>query len=326
MASPDLASKRWIWEQYDHLVMGNTIVRPGGDAAVVRLPGKSKGLAVKTDCTPRYCLADPRAGGAQAVAECWRNLVATGAKPMAATDNLNFGNPERPEVMGQLAGCVEGMAAACRALDFPIVSGNVSLYNETNGKGINPTPVIGGVGLLDDVAKAVPIAIRHAGETLVLVGDTAGWLGASLYLFVLHGREDGAPPPVDLMAERRNGEFVRRMIGEGRVSACHDVSGGGLLVAVTEMALAGGTGATLESAPAEVPAHAWWFGEDQARYVLSTASPEAVLAAARAAGVPARTIGKVGGAALTGLGAEPISLRELRDAHEGWLPNYMARS
>jgi phosphoribosylformylglycinamidine synthase len=326
MASPDLASKRWIWEQYDHLVMGNTIVRPGGDAAVVRLPGKSKGLAVKTDCTPRYCLADPRAGGAQAVAECWRNLVATGAKPMAATDNLNFGNPERPEVMGQLAGCVEGMAAACRALDFPIVSGNVSLYNETNGKGINPTPVIGGVGLLDDVAKAVPIAIRRAGETLVLVGDTAGWLGASLYLFVLHGREDGAPPPVDLMAERRNGEFVRRMIGEGRASACHDVSGGGLLVAVTEMALAGGTGATLESAPAEVPVHAWWFGEDQARYVLSTASPEAVLAAARAAGVPARTIGKVGGAALTGLGAEPISLRELRDAHEGWLPNYMARS
>ena len=331
MASPDLASKRWIWEQYDHLVMGNTVVRPGGDAAVVRLPGKSKGLAVKTDCTPRYCAADPRAGGAQAVAECWRNIVATGAKPMAATDNMNFGNPERPEVMGQFAGCIEGMAAACRALDFPIVSGNVSLYNETNGKGIHPTPVIGGVGVLDDVAKAVPIALGRAGETLVLLGETQGWLGASLYLSVLHGREEGAPPPIDLKAERRNGDLVLRLIGEGRVSACHDTSGGGLLVAVAEMALAGGTGVALEAPPAEMPAHGWWFGEDQARYVLATSTPDAVLSAAKAAGVPARILGKAegsaktGGAALTGLGAEPISLKELREAHEGWLPAYMAR-
>ncbi len=328
LGAPDLASKRWIWEQYDHLVMGNTIVRPGGDAAVVRLPGGKgkKGLAVKTDCTPRYCFADPKRGGAQAVAECWRNLVATGSRPMAATDNLNFANPERPEIMGQLVGCIEGIAQACRALDFPIVSGNVSLYNETNGKGIHPTPVIGGVGLLDDVADAVSIAFKDAGEAIVLIGDTTGWLGCSLYLSALFGREDGAPPPVDLAAERRNGEFVRAAIKARHVAACHDVSNGGLLVALAEMALAGRLGAALEGPQGGVPAHGWWFGEDQARYLIATRAPGEVLALAAKAGVPARRIGATTKAAtLTGGGFEPISLAELSDAHEGWLPSYMAR-
>ena len=328
LGTPDLASKRWIWEQYDHLVMGNTIVRPGGDAAVVRLPGGKgkKGLAVKTDCTPRYCFADPKRGGAQAVAECWRNLVATGSRPMAATDNLNFANPERPEIMGQLVGCIEGIAQACRALDFPIVSGNVSLYNETNGKGIHPTPVIGGVGLLDDVADAVSIAFKDAGEAIVLIGDTTGWLGCSLYLSALFGREDGAPPPVDLAAERRNGEFVRAAIKARHVAACHDVSNGGLLVALAEMALAGRLGAALEGPQGGVPAHGWWFGEDQARYLIATRAPGEVLALAAKAGVPARRIGATTKAAtLTGGGFEPISLAELSDAHEGWLPSYMAR-
>ena len=328
LGAPDLASKRWIWEQYDHLVMGNTIVRPGGDAAVVRLPGGKgkKGLAVKTDCTPRYCFADPKRGGAQAVAECWRNLVATGSRPMAATDNLNFANPERPEIMGQLVGCIEGIAQACRALDFPIVSGNVSLYNETNGKGIHPTPVIGGVGLLDDVADAVSIAFEDAGEAIVLIGDTTGWLGCSLYLSALFGREDGAPPPVDLAAERRNGEFVRAAIKARHVTACHDVSNGGLLVALAEMALAGRLGASLEGPQGGVPAHGWWFGEDQARYLIATRAPGEVLALAAKAGVPARRIGTTTKAAtLTGGGFEPISLAELSDAHEGWLPSYMAR-
>ncbi len=328
LGAPDLASKRWIWEQYDHLVMGNTIVRPGGDAAVVRLPGGKgkKGLAVKTDCTPRYCFADPKRGGAQAVAECWRNLVATGSRPMAATDNLNFANPERPEIMGQLVGCIEGIAQACRALDFPIVSGNVSLYNETNGKGIHPTPVIGGVGLLDDVADAVSIAFEDAGEAIVLIGDTTGWLGCSLYLSALFGREDGAPPPVDLAAERCNGEFVRAAIKARHVTACHDVSNGGLLVALAEMALAGRLGASLEGPQGGVPAHGWWFGEDQARYLIATRAPGEVLALAAKAGVPARRIGTTTKAAtLTGGGFEPISLAELSDAHEGWLPSYMAR-
>ena len=197
MASPDLCSKRWVWEQYDHLILGNTVQRPGGDSAVVRVKAGPKGLALTTDVTPRYCEADPFEGGKQAVAEAWRNLSAVGAKPMALTDNLNFGNPERPEIMGQFVGCVQGIAAACKALEFPVVSGNVSLYNETNGRAILPTPTIGGVGLIDDFAKSASIAFKAADELIVLLGATKGWIGQSLYLREICGREEGAPPPVD---------------------------------------------------------------------------------------------------------------------------------
>src|SRR5258708_37200483 len=245
LASPDLASKLWIWEQYDHLVMGDTVQRPGGDAAVVRVRDTRKALALTTDCTPRYCVADPVAGGAAAVAESWRNLTAVGALPIAITDNMNFGNPERPEIMGQFVGCIEGMRAACLALDYPVVYGNVSLYNETNGTGILPTPAIGGVGLLADAATSIGLAFRQDSQTIILIGETRGHLGASLYLREIAGREDGAPPPVDLAAERRNGDAVRAEILAGRVSACHDVSDGGLLVALAEMAMAGGIGASV---------------------------------------------------------------------------------
>ncbi|MCC7046275.1 MAG: phosphoribosylformylglycinamidine synthase subunit PurL [Alphaproteobacteria bacterium] len=328
MGSPDLASKRWIWEQYDHLVRGDTVIRPGGDAAVVRIGDGPKGLAVTSDCTPRYCKAEPRAGGAQAVAEAWRNLCAVGARPLAVTDNLNFGNPEKPPIMGQLVGCVQGMGEACRALDFPVVSGNVSLYNETNGEAILPTPVIGAVGLVADVAKAVTIAPKKPGESLVLLGETKGWVGQSVYLCEIQGREDGAPPPVDLAAEKRNGDLVRALIGQGAVSACHDLGDGGLLVAAAEMALAAGRGLSLQPGPAGLPAAAWWFGEDQARYLVATAAPDQVLAAAKAGSVPAVRVGQVGEAgdraALTLAGSGAISLAELRRAHEEWLPNYMA--
>src|SRR5258706_12050512 len=198
-----------------------------------------------TDCTPRYCVADPETGGAQAVAETWRNLCAVGATPLAVTDNLNFGNPERPEIMGQLVGCIEGMGAACRALDYPIVSGNVSLYNETNGKGILPTPVVGGVGLLADAEKSAALAFKAAGDSVIVIGETAGWLGCSLYLRELHGREDGAPPPLDLAAERRRGQPERGLIPASQVSACHDVSDGGLLGSLAEMAVAGHRGSVI---------------------------------------------------------------------------------
>jgi phosphoribosylformylglycinamidine synthase len=326
LACPDLASKRWIWEQYDHLVMGRTLQRPGGDAAVVLLPGGgSKGLALTTDCTPRYCEADPKRGGMQAVAESWRNLTAVGALPLAVTDNLNFGNPERPEIMGQLVGAIDGMGEACRALDYPIVSGNVSLYNETNGKGILPTPVIGGVGLLDDAAKSVTLALKRDGDALILIGETRGHLGCSLYLREVLGREDGAPPPVDLAAEKRNGDFVRARIAAGRVAACHDLSDGGLLVALAEMAMAGGLGATID-APAALSAHAWFFGEDQARYLIETAEPEAVLRDAESAGIPATRLGRVTGDQLTVSGAGAISVVELRRINEAWFPAYMAAS
>jgi phosphoribosylformylglycinamidine synthase len=323
MASPDMACKRWIWEQYDHLVRGETVQRPGGDAAVVRLPHSKRALAMTTDCTPRYCVADPVEGGRQAVAESWRNLTAVGAKPLALTDNMNFGNPERPEIMGQFAGCIEGMAEACQALAYPVVSGNVSLYNETNGQGILPTPVIGGVGLIDDVARHMSLGLKRAGTTLVLIGATQGWLGASLYLREILLREDGAPPPVDLAAERRNGDLVRALIDERAILACHDLSDGGLLVAAAEMALAGFLGARLDRGPAGLPDHAWLFGEDQGRYLLEVADPVAVLARAEAAQVPARAVGTTGGDALIFAGNRLISLKDLRAAHEAWLPKYM---
>jgi phosphoribosylformylglycinamidine synthase len=323
IATPDLCSKRWIWEQYDHLVTGQTVQRPGGDAAVVRLEGSAKALAMTTDCTPRYCVADPELGGAQAVVETWRNLCAVGATPLAITDNLNFGNPERPEIMGQLVGCVRGMGAACRALDYPVISGNVSLYNETNGKGILPTPVVGGVGLLADAGSSCSLAFKAADESVIVLGETTGWLGCSLYLRTLHGREDGAPPPLDLAAERRRGELVRRLIQAGQVTACHDVSDGGLLVALAEMAVAGGLGAELEF-PADLAPHAFAFGEDQGRYVVTARDPAPVLAAAQAAGVPARLLGRTGGPSLTVSRTGATSVGALTAAYEGWLPAYMA--
>jgi phosphoribosylformylglycinamidine synthase len=306
--------------------MADTVQRPGGDAAVVRVHGTARGLAVATDCTPRYCKADPRAGGMQAVAESWRNLTATGARPLAITNCLNFGNPERPEIMGQLVGCIEGMAAACRALDYPVVSGNVSLYNETDGQAILPTPNVGGVGLIDDLSRMTALAWPGSGFRLLLVGECTGWLGCSLYLREIVGREEGAPPPVDLPAERRNGDWVRARIAEGKIAACHDVADGGLLVALAEMALASGSGCDVDLPP-DVPSQAGWlFGEDQGRYVLAVAEADlaGLTASAAAAGIIARTVGSTGGNALTLSGHPPISLSDIQRMHEEWLPAFMA--
>jgi phosphoribosylformylglycinamidine synthase subunit PurL len=324
VATPDLASKRWIWEQYDHLILGNSIQGPGGDSAVVRIDNGPKGLALTADVTPRYCFADPFEGGKQAVAEAWRNISAVGGKPLALTDNLNFGNPEKPEIMGQFVGCLDGIGEACRALDFPIVSGNVSLYNETQGKGILPTPSIGGVGLVADVTKSVGVAFRAAGDKVLLVGETEGWLGQSVYLRDILGREEGAPPPVDLAKEKAHGDFVRALIADGLVSAVHDLSDGGLAVGLAEMAMAGRIGAKVAAPGADSPAV--WFGEDQARYLLAAApdKADAILARARAAGVPVAVIGETGGDALALGAAAPTLVRDLLDAHETWMPAYMA--
>ncbi|MBS7809600.1 phosphoribosylformylglycinamidine synthase subunit PurL [Roseococcus pinisoli] len=319
VASPDLCSRRWIWDQYDAQVGGQTAKRPGqADAAVVRIEDHVRALAMTTDCTPRYCQADPEAGGKQAVAEAWRNLTAVGALPRAITDNMNFGNPEKPEIMGQFASAVRGMAAACTALDFPVISGNVSLYNETEGKAILPTPAIGGVGVLEDVAQAVGLAMPQ-GADLVLIGETAGWLGQSLWLREIAGREEGAPPPVDLAAERRNGDFVRTEILAGRVGACHDCADGGLLVTVAEMCMASGVGARLTP----TGDHGFWFGEDQSRYVLAVTDGAALLAAAKSAGVPALALGRSGGNTLEIPGGDAISVDELTAANEATLPELM---
>ena len=325
IGSPDLCSKRWVWEQYDHLILGNTVQQPGGDAAVIRLGEGPKGLALCTDVTQRYCDADPVEGGKQAVAEAWRNLTAVGARPLALTDNLNFGNPEKPEAMGQFVGCVRGIGEAARALDFPIVSGNVSLFNETQGRGIPPTPSIGGVGIVDDVTKIATLAFKAAGESIVLIGATRGWLGQSCYLADICGREEGAPPPVDLVAERAAGDLVRGLIGGGHATAVHDLSDGGLAVALAEMAMAGGVGAAIEASPG-LPAHAWLFGEDQGRYLMTARPDEAarILDEATRAGVEARVIGLTGGDSLTLPGEAPILIADLGAAHEGWFPAYMA--
>jgi phosphoribosylformylglycinamidine synthase subunit PurL len=334
MGSPDLASKAWIWKQYDHLILGNTAIRPqDGDAALVRVPNSAKGcnhkgaghkgLAMTSDCTPRYVQAHPETGGRQAVAEAWRNITATGARPLAVTDNMNFGNPQKPEIMGQFAGAIMGMAEACKVLDFPVVSGNVSLYNETEGRPILPTPTIGAVGVIDDIATSVGARLTQAGLALVLIGDTKGWLGQSIYLRELCGREEGAPPPVDLAVERRNGDFVRAQIVGRHVSACHDLSDGGLLVGLTEMCLAGGTGATIKLPAGIAQPHAYLYGEDQGRYLIATTDGEELVEAARKAGVPAVRLGYSGGVNLTVEGLLDAALDEIRAVHEAWLPDYM---
>jgi phosphoribosylformylglycinamidine synthase len=324
MSAPDMASKRWLWEQYDRHVMADTLEdsATAADAGVVRVHGTKKALAVTSDVTPRYVQNDPYEGGKQAVAEAWRNLTAVGAEPIAITDNLNFGNPERPEIMGQIVRAIDGMAEACRALDFPVVSGNVSLYNETNGSAIPPTPTVGAVGLIEDYARRADFGSMKAGDALVLVGETRGELGASMYLRECLGREDGAPPPVDLTVERRNGDFVRNLIQSGQASVVHDLSDGGLIAAVAEMALAGKVGAQL-LADEDLPPQAWLFGEDQGRYLIATPAADALLAAAEASGVTARTMGEAGGDVLAKPGLFSLGLERLRAAHEGWMPGFM---
>ena len=320
VACPDLCSRAWITDQYDSTIGGQTIKRPGAaDSAVVRIEGTARALALTTDCTPRYCAADPRLGGAQAVAEAWRNITAVGATPLAVTDNLNFGNPEKPEVMGQIVAAIEGMGEACRALDFPIVSGNVSLYNETQGQAILPTPAIGGLGVIENAADAVGLALTP-GLDLILIGQTHGHLGQSLWLREVCGREEGPPPPLDLSAERRNGDFVRAAILSGAVTACHDLSDGGLLVALAEMAMAGDCGATLDCPLASASD---WFGEDQSRYLVAVTDGRAIERAAVTAGVPCMPLGRSGGPCLTLPCGVTISLQALREAHGRFFPAWM---
>lgn len=317
MASPNIASRRWIWEQYDHMVGADTVQRPGGDAAVVRVHGSQKALAMTTDCTPRYCYADPYEGGKQAIAEAYRNLCAVGAKPLAVTNCLNFANPQRPEIMAQITGCLEGMSEACIALDMPIVSGNVSLYNESKatggGSAILPTPAIGAIGLLSDWRKSVTIALKNEGDCLAVIGAPVPALGQSLWMREVHGDAGGTPPCVDLAQERLNGEAIRTLIASDAVTAVHDISDGGLLVAVAEMALAGGLGVTLDAINATTA-----FNEGQGRYLISY-NADRLPADIEA---PFEKIGTVGGNALVINGAA-LPLATLRAAHEGFFPALM---
>jgi phosphoribosylformylglycinamidine synthase II len=328
IGSPDLCSKAWIWQQYDHMVGNETVARPGGDAAVVRVHGTNKALAITTDCTPRYCYADPIEGGKQAVAETWRNLTAVGATPLAITNCLNFGNPQKPEIMGQIVGCLEGMKEACLALDYPIISGNVSLYNETtignSVSAVQPTPAIGGVGILKDVNTRMTNAITQSGQHVLVIGKTAGHLGSSLYLREICGREDGPPPSVNLHAEHDHGNFVRSLIVSGRISACHDVSDGGLLVALAEMCLLKQIGLEI-SFPDHIPSHAFAFGEDQGRYVVvcDPAMSQSIMDEATSKNIPVLLLGSTGGDAVVIQQIARIPLSSIHEFHSQWLPEYM---
>lgn len=335
MASPQLASRSWIAEQYDSQVMGDTL-QTGGDAGVVRVHGTKKALAISTDCTPRYVYADPYEGGKQAIAEAYRNLCAVGARPLAVTNCLNFANPQRPEIMAQFVHALEGMGDACRMLDFPIVSGNVSLYNESKatggGSAILPTPAIGGVGIIDDYDHMMTMGFKNEGDTLYLVGlefwakpdPTRSHLGKSLWLQIVHGRDEGRTPPTDLVVERNAGKIIHELIEDGLVNAVHDLSDGGLAVGLAEMALASGLGADVEAHP-DYTAAQWWFGEDQGRYIISVPDTEALNAAlakgtenAETAQIGFRRIGTVGGDSLLG-----VSLSDLREAHQSFFRDWM---
>ena len=304
IGSPSYAHKAWVYEQYDSQVGADTLVTPGLPAGVVRVHGTGKALAFTSDVTPRYVKANPVMGGKQAVAEAFRNLCAVGALPLATTDNLNFGNPEKPEIMGQFVGALQGIGEACIALDMPIVSGNVSLYNETDGTGILPTPTIGAVGILrsmDELIAGKP----QAGDAAVLVGQTTGHLGQSALLAEAFGIEAGDAPPVDLAAERKHGDFVRA--SRGMIRACTDLSDGGLALTAFEMAEAAGLGLTLEAGET-----AQLFGEDQARYLLAVAPADLadLVQAAKAAGVPVASVGSFGGSVVT-FGSDTALLADL---------------
>lgn len=329
LASPDIASRAWVWNQYDSTIGGQTVKRPGGaDAAVIRVEGTELGLALTTDCTPRYCQADPYMGGAHAVVEAWRNITAVGARPLAVTDNLNFANPEKPEIMGQLAEAVKGMGEACRTLDFPVVSGNVSLYNETrreNGETVSilPSPVIGGIGVIDDVSQTVGLGMIP-GLDVVLIGETKGNLGQSLWLREILGREAGQPPELNLERERAAGDFVRDNILKGTIKACHDISDGGLLVCLAEMVMATGVGCVLSSEYDGKDA-GFWFGEDQARYIVLVNQGDQFCAQAQQVGIHAILLGKTGSKGLTLPDGDTISVTDMKMAHESFFPKLLGQ-
>jgi phosphoribosylformylglycinamidine synthase subunit PurL len=326
VSCPDGASKRWLWEQYDRHVMADSLEESAtpSDAAIIRVHGTQKALAMTCDCTPRYVAADPFEGGKQAVAEAWRNLCATGALPIALTDNLNFGNPQRPEIMGQFVRATDGMAEACKVLDFPVVSGNVSLYNETSGVAIPPTPAIGGVGLLSDYQKRVGFGRYQTGDLVILIGPTTDMLGSTLALRELWGREDGAPPRVDLAIERATGDAVRGLISEGMIRACHDLSDGGLAIGLTDMAMASGIGLAI-TLPEGLSPEAALLTEDQARYliIIDPAKADHVFDALDTQGIPCAPIGQAGGCELAIQGLLAVDIDDLRASHEAWMPNWI---
>ena len=269
LSHPNQANKSWVWEQYDHMVMCDTAQFPGGDAAVIRVHGNSKkAIAASVDCTPRYCNSHPFTGGMQAVCETYRNLCAVGAEPIAITNCLNFGNPEKPEIMGQFVGVIKGMTEACKKLNYPVISGNVSLYNETNGIGINPTPTIGGVGLIKDVSKVKNYNFKNKNNTIYVIGKTEGHLEQSILCYDLLHLKKGPPPSINLDNELNNGKAVRSLIENNLIDSCHDISSGGLILCLLEMSIGSDIGFEIETNKEGFDRVKFLFGEDQSRYTV----------------------------------------------------------
>ena len=335
LSSPTIASKSWAYRQYDSTVRTNTVIGPGGDAAVLRVRGTNKAIAVKTDCNGRYVYLEPRVGGRIAVAEAARNVACTGARPMAITNCLNFGNPTRPEVFYQFKEAVAGMGEACRALGTPVTGGNVSLYNESPSGAVYPTPVIGMVGLIEDIAHVTRSTFRHDGDAVMLLGEMGGELGGSEYLATIHGRVIGPPPRCDATAEKLVIDALLEAIGAGVVSSAHDCSDGGLAIALSECCIASQdceSGAEIDlSAYSPLADRAILFGETQGRIIVSSPAPERIRAIASAAGVPCAQIGRVKRHSdsldiTLPQGSLRAPLSVLRQAYHSTIPEIMSRT
>ncbi|HEX9712119.1 MAG TPA: AIR synthase related protein, partial [Actinomycetota bacterium] len=313
---------RWVYQQYDSIVGHNTFAGPGGDAAVIRIEGTQRALAVSTDGNGRFCQLDPRLGAMHAVAEAARNVASTGARPLAVTNCLNLGNPEHPEVMWQFAQVVAGMGEACRVLETPVTGGNVSFYNQTGDIQIHPTPVVGVVGILEDASQRLGIA-WPADQALILLGETKPELGGSEWAFAAHEHLGGTPPALDLAREKTLLEVMASLAEAGAITSAHDVSEGGIAVALAESAIAGATGAQVTPDAEGMASHFWLFSESAGRILVTSKHPKTVLEVARHAGLPATELGRTGGNRLTVDAMIDLPLEQLRAAYEGGLPSRM---
>lgn len=326
LKSPNLSARDWIMQQYDHIISGDILASHGGDSAVIKLPNHDKALAMVSDCTPRYCYADPVMGGKQAVVENWRNLICRGAQPIAVTNNLNFGNPEKPNIMGQMVGAIQGMGEACKALDYPVISGNVSLYNETNSETILPTPVIGGVGVIHDLGKIPEAGFIGAGQDILLIGDIGvGHLQSSRYQEYAHDQHQGTAPAVDLAQERKIGLLLQRLIKDGLIITAHDISAGGLVVALAQCVIAGQVGCDIALPKSDLSLHQYLFGEDQGRYIVTSNHKDNIIKACQAQQLTLYHLGITKGDALMIQGHKAVHRDELVKYYQSFLPTYMSQ-
>jgi phosphoribosylformylglycinamidine synthase len=318
------SNKSWVWEQYDHMVMTDTIQKPGGDSAVVRYHGKNKGIAATVDCVPRYCKAHPKSGAMQAVSETWRNLISVGAQPIAITNCLNFGNPEKKEIMGQFVDSINGMKEACEALNYPVISGNVSLYNETNGIAIYPTPTIGGVGLLKNINNMMTFNFKNTESIIAVIGETSGHLSQSALIYDVIGDKEGPPPQINLKEEKKNGLFVSDLIKGKLVNAVHDISHGGIIVTLAEMCMASNIGAKIKVSGSNSDKIKYLFSEDQARYLIeiSKKNLEKIKKTASTKNIKIDIIGKTQSEIFEVENDLKISVKELKTKNENWFKNY----